>query len=160
MKTLFNIKTIAMKKIFFYLFFCMPFVSFSQKIEVDDKTHEVKVDGKHSFNIERGGCGFGMPDCHFNVFDTEGTKVMRINYRSFNSLAEITSSNKQGTVDYYEFIFLASKTKAEITYMGIKEKALAKTIIENNLMSGGKLNDRAVEEFVLVHGAFFSNRPK
>lgn len=145
---------------FFYLLLCLPLVSLSQKVDLNSKTNEVTVDGVHSFNIERSGCGFGMVDCHFDVFDTTGTKVIRINYRDFKSLVERQPSNPDGIVRYYEFIFLASKTKAEIEFMGIKEEKLAKTIVKNHLFNGGKLDEKAVEEFVLVHGTYFSTKAR
>jgi hypothetical protein len=40
----------------------------------------------------------------------------------------------------------------------VTKTALAKIIVKNNLMTAGKLNDKAVEEFVLVYGTPFSER--
>jgi hypothetical protein len=149
-----------MIKIILSLLICLPIASFSQKISHNDKTNAVTVDGVYALKIERIGCGFGMTDCHYDVFDTTGAKVIRVNYRDFKSFVQRNASNPEGIVRYFEFIFLASKTKAEIEFMGIKEEKLAKSIVKNNLIAGGKLNDKAVEEFVLVHGTSFSDKSR
>jgi hypothetical protein len=71
---------------------------------------------------------------------------------------ERKSSNPEGIVRYYEYIFLVAKTKAEVEFLYIKEEKVAKSILKNNLIVNGKLNDKAVEEFILVHGTAFSER--
>jgi len=138
------------------------FIVNAQKAEIkhDDKTNQVTVNGVISFKIERLECGFGMLDCHFDVFDIDGNKVIRINYREFNSPVEISSSNPKGTVRYYEFIFLESKQKAEIKYAGISSEKVAKRIVSGNLIVNGKLDIKAVDEFVLTNGTPFSERVK
>lgn len=151
-----------MKSILILLLLAIPFISSAQKTKVDydDKTHQVTVDGTHAFNIERIDCGFGMVDCHFDVFDKEGNRAFRINYRSFNSPVEVNASNPEGTVRYFEFIFLESKQKAEVKFVGISEKNMAKFIVSNNLMVDGHLDPKAVDEFVLTHGTPFAERVK
>jgi hypothetical protein len=149
-----------MKKIIFCFLFVLPCMLFAQKVKLDSKTNMVTVDAVNSFKIERSGCGWGMPDCHFDVFDLDSNKVIRINYKEFKSPMERKASNPEGIVRYYEFIFLASKTKGEVEYMFIKEEKMAKSIVKYNLFTNGKLNDKAVEEFILVHGTDFSERAK
>ncbi len=147
-----------MKKMFFYLLLCSPLVCLSQKVEFNKKTKEVTVDGVHSFNIDATGCGLAFDDCHYEIFDTTGAKVIRINYREFKSFVERNQANPQGIVRYYEFIFFTSKTKAEIEYTDLSKVALAKLILKNNLVSAGKINDKAVGEFVFANGTPFSQR--
>lgn len=147
-----------MKRVIVVIILMLPIALFAQKVKLDDKTNQVTIDGVNSFKIERSGCGWGMPDCHFDVFDNDGNKVIRINYKEFKSPMERKASNPEGIVRYYEYIFLVSKSKAEIEYLYMKEEKVAKNIVKNNLIVNGKLNDKAVEEFVLVHGTDFSAR--
>ncbi len=152
-----------MKKI--VLFIQIMMISFivnaqKAKIEYDSKTNKVSVNGVESFKMERFDCGFGMLDCHFDVFDKDGKKVIRINYRDFKSPVEVSKYNPEGNVQYYEFIFLESKQKAEINYVGITVEKVAKSIISNNLIVDGKLDVAAVDEFILSNGTPFSERVK
>jgi hypothetical protein len=148
-----------MKKIIICILMLLPFFTNAQKIKLDSKTNQVTVDGLNSFKIDRSGCGLvGAGDCHFDVYDIDSNKVMRINYKDFKSAMEVNRSNPDGNIMYAEFIFLASKTKAEVTPFYRNEEKMAKFILKNNLIVNGKLNDKAVEEFVLVHGTAFSER--
>ncbi len=149
-----------MKIILISILIVLPFITIAQKIKLDSKTNQVTVDGVNSFKIDRSGCGWGMEDCHFDVYDIDSNKVIRINYKEFKSPMERKSSNPEGIVRYYEYIFLKSKTKAEVEFLYIKEEKVAKNILKNNLIANGKINETAVEEFVLVHGTAFSERAK
>ena|SRR4028119_1624057 len=150
-----------MKRLILSLLILLPLAASAQKIEHDDETNQITVDGVHAFDVKKENCGWsGMDDCHFDVYDLSGKKVIRANYRSFNSAAEISRSNTHGTERYYEFIFLDSKQKAEVDYLSLKEKHLAKTIVKAGLIVDGKLNEKAVEEFVLVHGTRFSEKER
>jgi hypothetical protein len=149
-----------MKRILFCALFLFPLMTIAQKVKHNDKTNEMTADGVTVFKIERTGCGFAMSDCHFDVYDMEGNKVLRVNYREFKSPVERNASNPEGIVRYYEFIFLKSGKKAEIGHMGMKEEKVAKSIIKNKLFAEGKLDDKAVDEFVLVQGTRYSERVK
>ena len=156
----YNMKNL--KKIILTVLIGLPILLNAQKlkIEYDDKTNNVSVNGEISFKIERFDCGFGMVDCHFDVHDLDGNKVIRINYRQFNSPVERKAANPDGIVRYYEFIFLDSKQKAEIKYVGISSKKLANSIVTNKLIENGKLDKKAVDEFILINGTPFSERIK
>jgi hypothetical protein len=147
-----------MKKIIIYLLVTLPFVVNAQKIKLDSKTNQVTIDGVNSFKIDRSGCGFGGVDCHFDVFDIDSNKILRVNFKGFKSPMERKPSNPEGNVYYMEFIFLASKQKAETEFSFRSEEKMAKYILKNGLILSGKLNDKAVDEFVLVHGTAFSER--
>jgi len=138
----------------------LPLALSAQKVKLDDKTHIVTVDGVNSFIIERFGCGFGLPDCHFDVHDLDSNKVIVINYKQFNSPVERKPSNPDGRVDYFEFVFLKSGKKAEIDAGRIKSEKVAELMVKNKFFVAGKLNDQAVDEFVLIHGTPFSQRVK
>lgn len=128
----------------------------AQKPKYDKKTNEVSVEGEHVFNIIRT-CDFGQ-NCRFDVYDLAGERVMRINFLSFKSPVEVSSSNPTGNVDYLEFIFLESGKKAEYSIAPIHPKRVAAIIVSNNLIEEGKLNEEAVDEFILTNGTRFSER--
>ncbi len=151
-----------MKQIVLLSLFLLPFLSYAQKtkIDINEETNEVSVDGTASFKLEKVDCGFAGTNCHFIAYDLAGTKVFSINLRSYNSPTEITSSNPKGTVHYYEYIFFESKQKAEIQYVGIKTEKVAKNIVTNKLFSDGKLDPKSVDEFVLSNGTPFADKVK
>lgn len=138
----------------------LPVLAFAQKPKYDEKTKMVSLDGKDLFKLDRIGCGFGMVDCHYDIYDLQDNKIFRINFREFNSPVEVSSNNPKGRVTYFEFIFLASRQKAEVEELGIKQEKVAKMIIANNLIKDGKLDEKAVDEFILVNGTPFSERIK
>lgn len=131
-------------------------VLFAQKPKYNKKRNEVTVDGEHVFNIIRT-CDNGQ-NCRFDVFDLSGNKVMRINFLSFKSPVEVTTSNPTGNVDYLEFIFLESEQKAEYSIAPIHPKRVAAIIVSNGLIQNGELNEEAVNEFILTNGTRFSER--
>ena len=155
-----EINLFTMKYLFFALLCSIPFFGKAQDVDFDKKTDEVTVDGVKVFKIERTGCGFGATDCHYDILDLEGNKLFKVNYRDFNSPVEISKSNPQGTVRYFEFVFFSSKQKAETDFTGIKEIHLAKFIVKNKMVKDGKINQTAVDEFVFSSGTPFSERVK
>lgn len=131
---------------------------YSQKVNYDKKSNKVTVEGQKGFKLERAGCGLGMPDCHFDIYDESDKKVIRINYRDFKSKSEVSQSNPDGIVRYYEFIFLTTKKKCELKYKGLGQKAMAKLLVSNGLMVNGAFDPKAADEFVLVHGTPFQKQ--
>lgn len=131
-----------------------------QEVQFQEETNLVLVDNKPSFKLEKVDCGFGAVDCHFDVFDLTGKKVLRINLREFNSPVEVSQSNPKGRVVYYEFVFLDSKQKTELDFMGIKSEKVAKSLAKYQLFADGVLNTKSVDEFVLSHGTPFAERIK
>jgi hypothetical protein len=149
-----------MKNLLLLSLILIPSFLSAQKPKYDEKTRIVSLDGKDQFKLDRTGCGFGMVDCHYDVYDLEDKKLFRINFREFNSPVEVSSSNPKGRVTYFEFVFLASRQKAEVEEAGLKQERVAKLILANNLVRDGKLNELAVDEFILVNGTRFSERVK
>lgn len=146
-------------KTIFLLLFCilLNHTLTAQKVEVD-KAHRLTVDGQLYAFIEKDGCGFGSPTCGFTVQDSSGKKVLVIRLEEFNDLAERKPSNTQGRVTYLSFVFLESKQKAEIGLFSLKTEKVAKMIVKNELFKDGKLNQEAVDNFVLINGTPFSKR--
>jgi hypothetical protein len=133
--------------------------SHAQKVEYNKKTKEVEVDGQFSFSIEKTGCGFD-PQCYYDIFDKDGNKIIKLVYKSFKSPVEVSSSNPEGMVRYYQYIFLESGRKAENGFIFWKEKKLAALMVEFNLIKDGKLNEEGVKEFIMVNGNEYSERVK
>jgi len=143
-----------MKTLFSFLFVLFVSVASAQKTEVEwnEESHIATVNGIDAFKIERFDCGFTAVDCHYDVFDLSGNKVMRINMRDYNSAMQISKSNPQGRVVYYEVIFLPTREICEVDFAGIKTEKVARMIGKAQLFQDGALNLRAAEELVLVHG--------
>ena len=143
-----------MKTLFSFLFLLFVSVASAQKIEVEwnEDSHIASVNGIDAFKIEKFDCGFGAVDCHFDVFDLSGNKVMRVNLRDYNSVMQVSKSNPQGRVVYYEVIFLPTREICEVDFAGIKTEKVARMIGKAQLFQDGALNLKAAEEFVLVHG--------
>jgi uncharacterized Fe-S cluster protein YjdI len=131
-------------------------VLYAQKPEYDKKTNKVTLEEVHLFDLERI-CDHGT-NCRFEIFDLSGKKIIRINYKSFNSIVERSKSNPEGTVRYLQFIFLESGQKAEYDSSVIKQKRVANVIVTNKLIQDGVLNVEAMDEFILVNGTEFSER--
>jgi len=148
-----------MKKFLLFVFIAVPIISFSQKIKYSIKTRQVTVDGVFSFKMESNDCGgLVLTPCSYDVYDTAGNRVIVVNYRESHSWAERTPQNTTGKVSYYEFIFLASRTRAEIEYNFFDNDRVAKAIVRNKLIANGVLNEKAVEEFVFIYGTRFSDK--
>jgi hypothetical protein len=148
---------IPMKHVLILIILLTSFSSLlAQKPKYDKKTNEVTLEGEHVFNIIRT-CDFGQ-NCRFDVYDLAGERVMRINFLSFKSPVEVSSSNPTGNVDYLEFIFLESGKKAEYSIAPIHPKRVAAIIINNDLIKDGELNVEAMDEFILTNGTRFSER--
>lgn len=143
-----------------FLLFAFNSLAQKQDVQYQEETHLVLVDNKPCFKLEKVDCGFGAVDCHFDVFDLTGKKVLRINLRDFNSPVEVSQSNPKGRVVYYEFIFLDSKQKTELDFMGMKSEKLAKSLVKYQLFTDGVLNSKSVDEFVLSHGTPYAERIK
>lgn len=150
-----------MKQLFtlFLLSFSIVY-SQAQEVDFDKKTNMITVDGVNAFKVEREGCGFGETGCHYDVIDLQGNKLFKVNYRDFNSPVEVSKANPNGTVRYLEFVFFGTKQKAEVDFPGIKCEKVGKIIVKNHLIVDGKLDPKAVDDFVFSSGTPFSERVK
>ena len=150
-----------MKQLFTLFLLTISFLfSHAQEVDFDKKTNMITVDGANAFKIEREGCGFGETGCHYDVIDLQGNKLFKVNYRDFNSPVEVSKANPNGTVRYLEFVFFGTKQKAEVDFPGIKCEKVGKIIVKNHLIVDGKLDPKAVDDFVFSSGTPFSERVK
>ena len=145
-----------------YLLFMIlvPFIGLSQKVKYNKDTHMISIDGKEEFKIEKSGCGLGTPDCHFDIHNLKSEKVIRVNYRTYQSPVYKTEANPNGKVQYFEYIFLKSGGKAEAECLGLRPEKVAKFLWKNDLLKNGDLDEAAAKQFALVHGTPYSQRIK
>lgn len=141
-----------MKKILLGLLLLFPLLSQAQKVNYDKKTNIVTVDGVKIFNIVRDGCGFMEAECFFDVMDNDGKREIRITYKTFKDMRTISKTNPEGTVGYCEYVFFGTKQKAQTTIMYTKTEKMAEFVAKNKLFANGKLDPKAVDDFVLVYG--------
>ncbi|RYY67160.1 MAG: hypothetical protein EOO12_02005 [Chitinophagaceae bacterium] len=126
----------------------LPALSFAQKIKISKG--RVSVDGRPSFRYEKDGCGIGYGNCDYQVYDTAGNRVLRIVQKSRH--VRVTPQNSSGTETYLEFIFLQSRQVAWVDDVTPWERRVVNYIAKNHLFVNGKLDEAAVDEFLLVHG--------
>lgn len=120
-----------------------------KKPEVDIKEDTVLVDGKASFIFEKVKYTPGV----FNYFvkDLTGKKLAFLKFYSFKDTKEISSSNPNGNVNYYEVTFMESNQKAEIPIYARQIK-MAEFLVRQNLIQNGTITADSEQEFIMVNG--------
>ena len=109
--------------------------------------------GSPVFRLEhQGGCNFD-----FKFKTLEGKDVAFLKFRDFNDKDEITKSNPQGRVTFFDITFLESGLKCEITGAHTK-KSLARELHRHDLVFENTVNAEAIKNFVLINGTTFSER--
>jgi hypothetical protein len=147
-----------MKKILIGLMFF-----YSSSLLAQDVSYEkdkIFVDDKEYATMEKTGCKAFSVECRYDLLNFSGSKEIVIVLRDYKDPREITTANKDGRVLYFEFVFLRSKQKAEIAFTGLKSEKLAKVIVKAKLFKDGQLDEKAVDEFVLINGTKFSERAR
>ncbi|HNI04118.1 MAG TPA: hypothetical protein PL010_05755 [Flavobacteriales bacterium] len=129
----------------------------AQKYDQKKGSEMVTKDGVDFLRIETKGCGFS-PMCSFNVYDAEGNKVIIVTVENFKDPAAVNQSNPEGIVRFSTYSFPTLDKQAEYAMFRIKAEKVAKEIDSNELILDGKLNEEAVNAFVLVHGMKFSQQ--
>lgn len=125
----------------------------AQKVEVDDDI--MTIDGQPICKLEkvRGG-----GDWDFKVLSLEGKALIHLNGRDYIDESQISQSNKNGRVFYYEWTFLESNSKAETN--GLTQKMLAKKLNQAHLIKEGGIDATAEKEFVSIEGTPHSDRKR
>lgn len=140
------------------------FVSAQDKTDKKDKkdknTFSYVQDGNVLFTVNREDCGFNSADCHFDVLDKDNNRVIRITPSDFKAKSEVSASNPDGTVRYFQYAFLGTEQIAESKATYIKPEKLADYIFKQHLFPEGVLDTKAVDEFILINGMKFSERAK
>lgn len=122
------------------------------EVEVEEDSGYALVNGVKSFRMEKIGCQLFNNDCHWDVYDMKGNKVLVITRAYYNDPAEITKSNTQGSVWYARLVFLDSAWTGEFRGGYVKTEKWAKYIVERGLFKNGELDPKAAREYVLVQG--------
>jgi hypothetical protein len=136
--------------IFSLLSFLFATSSFSQKDKIEVDKDLVSLNGTPIFKIEI----FKMQT--FNLKDLNDNKLAIFNFMTYTDVNKISSNNPKGEVQYFDVTFFNDDMDScEIPVYGLK-KAIAKLIIDYDLVKDGKLNETAVKQFVKVNGKKFS----
>lgn len=124
-----------------------------QKITVDDDT--LKVDGAPYCVLDKSpGLGFD-----FTVKSLEGAELFFLQFQEYNNPTKVSNSNPNGRVTYFEVTFFNDRQKCEIDHEGSK-KAIAKWIVQNDLVKNGAVNQEAENKAVLINGMKYSEERK
>lgn len=121
-----------------------------QKITVDNDI--IYVDGVEYAMLEKSGLGAPV----YTVKSMTGTVLMNWQFNDFNDPREVSNSNTQGRVCYFQVTFLGDKQQCEINPPMATTKGIAKCIVENDLVKDNAINQEAENNFVLVNGMKFS----
>lgn len=132
------------------LIVCTQF-NFAQKIKFDGDT--VLVDGNKAFILDM----VSASSFNFKLKTLDGKQVAFLQFNDFYDTQEISSSNPKGRVTYFEVTFLESELKCEMPNVGLK-KQIAKYINESEIIRDNVVNEKAIQDFVLIHGMKFTER--
>lgn len=143
-----------MKKLFLFLFmlFLLSFDAFAQKATVADTL--ILKDGVPYCQIFKLNCVLGT--CDYSIRTLDGKEVIYVKFAFYKDPAAKSASNTEGNVYYREWIFLDSGEKAETSPGG--EKAIARLIVENDLVAVSSINMENERRFVLINGTPFSEK--
>jgi hypothetical protein len=128
------------------------------KVEVDKDSGYVSINAVKSFRLLKFGCGIYNPDCHWDVYDLSGNKVLIITRGFYTDPYEITKANPQGTVWYARLSFLDSSWNGEFKGGWLKTEKWAKYIEQQALFKDGMLDGKTAKQYVLVHGTPITDR--
>lgn len=125
--------------------------AFAQKKKVKVKKDIVYVDKVPQFKIE-----YTVRTNSMTIYSLEDKKLALFRAQDYNDESERTSANPEGAIRYYSVTFFNDEmSQCEIPNHGLK-KALAKDILDNNLIENGELNEPAIKQFIKIYGSKFS----
>ncbi len=143
-----------MYKILFFSIVSMLFAfsSFAQKEAVKVKKDIVYVGDAPQFTIE-----LNLRMEAYTIYNLKGEKLIYLIAQEYFDVNAQTSSNPKGSIKYFDVTFMnENMNKCEIPIIGMKT-AIAKEIIQSNLIKDGQLNDREVQQYIQIHGAKYSD---
>ncbi len=143
-------KTTTLFTLFFVLF---TQFNFAQKIKFDGDT--VFVDGKKEFILDMQSAS----SFNFKFKTLDGKQIAFLQFNDFYDSKEISSGNPKGRVTYFDITFLDSGTKCEMKNVGMK-KQIAKYLYESEIIRDNVVNEKAIQDFVLIHGTKFTEQKK
>ena len=132
------------------LMICTSSLAFSQKKKVEIEGDTIKVDGAPYALIIRKA--ISMPV--YIVQSLDGTPLMNWQYLDF------TDVRSDRRVTYFQVTFYTDKQQCEINPGMATFKAVAKCIVENDLIKNGTIDQEAENNFVLINGKKFSEQQR
>lgn len=143
-----------MKTLLLTFIICISSAAFSQKQKITVEDDVIMVDGTPYAKLEKKNPAAPT----YTVKSLDGTVLMNWQFLDFNDPKEVTSGNPSGRVTYFQVTFFGDKQQCEINPPMANSKAIAKCIVENDLIAGNTINQESENNFVLVNGMKFSQQ--
>jgi hypothetical protein len=142
--------------ILFTVFIQSCLTGFSQKDKVTVENDNVMINGEQAFVLERVGNAMSA-DTRLKTL--EGKEVAFFKFCEFYDNAAINSGNPKGRVTYFEVTFMDSSLKCEVDFP-VAKKQLGKAINDFGLIKNSQPDEKAIDNFVKIHGNKYSERRK
>ena len=141
-----------MRSLFITLILLLPISLAAQDIDVKDSA--IIVDGKPYAKIEKDGHGI-FQEHIFTIYELTGKAAIVIKWFKSTSASEMNRANPKGEYWYADINFLQSKQKGQLRYLKDKYKDIAKLIVKSKLFKEGKIDQEAVDNFILINPVMF-----
>ena len=139
-----------MKKLLLVVVLGLSFLGFSQTIKL--KKGEVLVDGTPWIKYQE--CGTFDSTC--SLLNNQKEEVVFIKTVAVQGVEPRTASNPNGTLSYYEVVFVGQKMKIELQK---SQKSIIEIIYNGKAINeDGTLNPEKVDRLVEKYGIPFSDR--
>ncbi len=126
--------------------------SFAQKEVVKVKKDIVYMGDAPQFTIE-----LNLRMEAYTIYNLKGEKLIYLIAQEYFDVNAQTSSNPKGSIKYFDVTFMnENMNKCEIPIIGMKT-AIAKEIIQSNLIKDGQLNDKEIQQYIQIHGTKYSD---
>ena len=144
------IKLLKIKKIVTFSLLLISAFAFSQEIKF--KKGDVLIDGTPWIKYQ--DCGTFDSTC--SLLNNQKEELVFIKTISISGAEPRTPSNPQGTLSYYEIVFVGQKMKIE---MQNRQKTIVQAIYNSKAINeDGTLNPEKVDRLVEKYGTPFSDR--
>lgn len=144
-----------MKQFLLLLFLSISVITTAQKQKISLEEDTIMVDSKPYAILEKKR---GMT-LSYTLKSLTGTELGYFNLQEFNDPKQVSNANSNGRVTYFEVTFFNDGRQCEINAITTK-KAVAKEIVENNLVKENAIDVEAESKFILINGSKFSERRK
>lgn len=138
-------------------------VIFAQKADVSKDGKRILSDNTPIALVDKEGCGMLSLECVYYVNSLDSELLITIAEQEFLDPTQATSANPDGKVRFLRFAFMGYNETAEIrnpSMMKAKPKDVAKSIVKARLIVNGKLDEKAVRQFINLNGNRFTDRLK
>lgn len=147
-----------MKKIIALVALILPFCTIAQKIDIEDSL--IKVDGVPYAKVVKEGKGF-FSEKIITFYELGGKPAIVVKYFTITNVkSAVDNTNSNGEVRYAEINFLKSKQKGQLQNLPMKLEKVVSKIVKAHIFKDGKVDDEAVDNFVLINPAEYSKQQK